>query len=75
MARKNNTSTTNSKKQEWPKIQKGSHSIRTEYEDGTVTFEHDWKALQKDITETLTEYENSVKVATTKTKRKKKDES
>ena len=60
---------------QWPKVTKGSHSIRTEYEDGTIVFEQDWDALQKDVKNALTEYENSVKVTTTITKRKKKNES
>lgn len=60
----------------WPKIIKGSHSIRTEYEDGRVEFETDWEALKRDVQNALTEYENSIKVkqTETKTKRKKKNE-
>jgi len=30
----------------WPKITVGSHSTRTEYEDGRVDFVTDWDALQ-----------------------------
>lgn len=43
----------------WPKIIKGSHSVRTEYEDGRVDFETDWEALKRDVQNALTEYEKS----------------
>lgn len=58
----------------WPKVIKGSHSVRTEYEDGRVEFVSDWEALKKDVQNALTEYENSVKVTATKQKRKSKNE-
>jgi|688.fasta_scaffold07231_18 hypothetical protein len=56
----------------WPKIIQGSHSTRTEYEDGRVEFVTDWDALQKDVHNALTEYENSVKLKKSKTSKVKK---
>ena len=59
----------------WPKVIQGSHSTRTEYEDGRVDFVIDWDLLKRDVQNALTEYENSVKVnITPTTKRKKKNE-
>lgn len=45
------------KKAEWPKVTVGSHSTRTEYEDGRVDFVTDWEALQKDVREAIAAYE------------------
>jgi hypothetical protein len=56
----------------WPKIIQGSHSTRTENEDGRVEFVTDWDALQKDVHNALTEYENSVKLKKSKTSKVKK---
>jgi hypothetical protein len=58
----------------WPKIQQGSHLIVKTFEDGKTELVWDDAALLEDVQKALTEYENSVKVTTTKTKRKKKDE-
>jgi hypothetical protein len=41
----------------WPKITIGSHSTRTEYEDGRVEFVTDWEALQRDVKEAIASYE------------------
>lgn len=49
-------------KEIWPKVTVGSHSIRTEYEDGRVDFVTDWEALKRDVHNALTEYESSAKV-------------
>ena len=59
----------------WPKIIKGSHSTRTEYENGQIEFVTDWDALQIDVRNALTKNEMSVKVvknkiSTTKSLRK-----
>jgi len=62
-------------KETWPKVIVGSHSTRTEHEDGRVEFVTHWDELTRDVQNALTEYENSVKVNTVKTtKRKKKNE-
>jgi hypothetical protein len=58
----------------WPKIQQGSHLTVKTFEDGKTELVWDDAALLEDVQKALTEYENSVKVTTTKTKRKKKDE-
>lgn len=55
---------TRKKKDEWPKITVGSHSTRTEYEDGRVDFVTDWDALQRDVREALASVENNDNVAT-----------
>lgn len=41
----------------WPKVTVGSHSTRTEYEDGRVEFVTDWEALKRDVSQALREYE------------------
>lgn len=48
-------------KEVWPKVIQGSHSTRTEYEDGRVDFVTDWDALQRDVREALAAYELSQK--------------
>ncbi len=45
-------------KEIWPKVIQGSHSTRTEYEDGRVEFVTDWKALQRDVREAIASVEN-----------------
>ncbi len=55
MARKKKEETT----EVWPKVIQGSHSTRTEYEDGRVEFVTDWDALQRDVREAIAEYERS----------------
>jgi hypothetical protein len=57
-----------------PTIVKGSHLTVTTYPDGRTELIWDDEALLRDVQKALTEYENSVKVNTTKTKRKKKNE-
>ncbi len=44
-------------KETWPKITVGSHSTRTEYEDGRVELVTDWDALQRDVREAIAAYE------------------
>ena len=41
----------------WPKVTVGSHSTRTEYEDGRVDFVTDWEALKRDVQEAIADYE------------------
>ena len=41
----------------WPKIIVGSHSTRTEYEDGRVELVTDWEALQRDVREAIASVE------------------
>jgi hypothetical protein len=53
-------------------VVKGSHLTVTTFSDGSTKLEWDDAALLRDVQKALTEYENSVKVNTTKTKRKKK---
>jgi hypothetical protein len=62
------------KEQDLSSVVKGSHLTVTTFLDGSTKLEWDDAALLKDVQKALTEYENSVKVTTTKTKRKKKDE-
>lgn len=45
------------KKNVWPKVTVGSHSTRTEYEDGRIDFVTDWEALSRDVKEAIAEYE------------------
>lgn len=66
--------TTGSAKIVLPKVEKGSHLTVTTYPDGRTELEWDDEALLRDVQKALTDYENSVKVNTTKTKRKKKNE-
>lgn len=61
-------------KEVWPKVIRGSHSTRTEYEDGRVEFVTHWDELARDVRNALTEYENSIKLNKPKTKRTKKNE-
>lgn len=49
-------------KEKWPKVIEGSHSVRTEYEDGRVEFVTDWDALKRDVTQALREWENKQRV-------------
>jgi hypothetical protein len=58
----------------WPKMNQGSHLTVKTFEDGRTELIWNDEALLRDVQKALTEYENSVKVNTTKTKRKKKDE-
>lgn len=44
----------------WPKVTVGSHSTRTEYEDGRVELVTDWEALQRDVREAIASVENKV---------------
>lgn len=77
MARKKKTEVTESANVPiggWPKINQGSHLTVKTFEDGKTELIWDDEALLRDVQNVLTEYENSVKVNTTKTKRKKKDE-
>ncbi len=53
MARKKKEETT----EVWPKVIQGSHSTRTEYEDGRVEFVTDWEALQRDVREAIASVE------------------
>lgn len=56
----------------WPKVIQGSHSTRTEYEDGRVEFVSDWDALQRDVKEALANVENKTEEIKPKNIRKKK---
>lgn len=58
----------------WPKVTVGSHSTRTEYEDGRVELVTDWEALQRDVRAAILEYESNISaVETTPKTRKKKN--
>ncbi len=55
----------------WPKVIQGSHSTRTEYEDGRIEFVTDWEALQRDVREAIasvetTQGEENVKIKKTR---------
>ena len=65
MARKKKEDTT-----VWPKVIQGSHSTRTEYEDGRVEFVTDWDALVRDVREAIASVE-TVSEPQPKKKRKK----
>lgn len=54
----------------WPKIIQGSHSTRTEYEDGRVEFVTDWDALQRDVREAIASVEGKTEEKP-KTRKKK----
>lgn len=56
----------------WPKVIQGSHSTRTEYEDGRVEFVTDWDALQRDVREAIASVENKTEEVKPKSIRKKK---
>lgn len=59
----------------WPKVTVGSHSTRTEYEDGRVDFTWDWEALQRDVREAIASVEgNTPEEVKPKRTRKKKEE-
>ena len=62
MPRPKKTVTTETKpkktKEKWPKIIEGSHSVRTEYEDGRVEFVTDWELLKRDVSQALRQWEN-----------------
>jgi hypothetical protein len=62
------------KEQDLSSVVKGSHLTVITLSDGKTVLEWDDDALLRDVQKALTEYENSVKVNTTKTKRKKKNE-
>ena len=51
------------KEEVWPKVTIGSHSVRKEYEDGSVEFHTDWEALKRDVSQALHEYEQKKLVA------------
>lgn len=57
---------------EWPKVTIGSHSVRTEYEDGRVEFVTDWEALQRDVREAILKYESNIPAVQTETRTGKK---
>lgn len=42
----------------WPKVERGSHTTRTVYEDGTVTLETHWEDLERDVRQALAAFEN-----------------
>jgi len=54
----------------WPKVTVGSHSTRTEYEDGRVEFITDWEALQRDVREAIASVEGKIEEKP-KTRKKK----
>jgi len=55
-------------KDTWPKVTVGSHSTRTEYEDGRVEFVTDWDALQRDVREAIASYESRMNCETPEVK-------
>lgn len=52
------------KKVKWPKVTVGSHSTRTEYEDGRVDFITDWEALKRDVRDAIASYESRMNCET-----------
>jgi hypothetical protein len=66
MARKKKEETTES----WPKVTIGSHSTRTEYEDGRVDFVWDWEALQRDVREAIASVETKLEEKPKRTRKK-----
>jgi hypothetical protein len=63
---------TRKKKEEtWPKVIVGSHSTRTEYEDGRVDFVWDWEALQRDVREAIASVEGKTKEKPKRTRKAK----
>lgn len=59
-------------KEIWPKVIQGSHSLRTEYQDGRIEFVTDWDALTRDVKQALLEYESTIPVSDTKVEKIKK---
>ena len=55
----------------WPKVIHGSHSIRTEYEDGRVDFVWDWEALQRDVREAIASVEGKTEEKPKRTRKAK----
>ncbi len=55
----------------WPKVIQGSHSTRTEYEDGRVEFVTDWDALQRDVREAIASVENKTEEKPKRTRKAK----
>lgn len=63
---------TRKKKEEtWPKVTVGSHSTRTEYEDGRVDFVWDWEALQRDVREAIASVEGKTEEKPKRTRKAK----
>ena len=54
----------------WPKVIVGSHSTRTEYEDGRVDFVTDWDALARDVREAIASVENKTEEKPKRTRKK-----
>ena len=54
----------------WPKVTVGSHSTRTEYEDGRVELVTDWEALQRDVREAIASVENKTQATPKRTRKK-----
>ena len=54
----------------WPKVTVGSHSTRTEYEDGRVDFVTDWDALARDVREAIASVENKTEEKPKRTRKK-----
>lgn len=54
----------------WPKVTIGSHSTRTEYEDGRIDFVTDWDALQRDVREAIASVENKTEDKPKRTRKK-----
>lgn len=57
---------------QWPKITVGSHSTRTEFQDGRVDFVIDWEALSRDVAAATTVVTSEPIEIKPKTKRSKK---
>jgi len=54
----------------WPKVTVGSHSTRTEYEDGRVELVTDWEALQRDVREAIASVESKTEEKPKRTRKK-----
>lgn len=59
MARKKKNDESVTATEVWPKVTEGSHSTRTEYEDGRVEFVTHWEALERDVRDAIRAYETT----------------
>jgi len=55
----------------WPKVTIGSHSVRTEYQDGRVDFVWNWEALQRDVRDAIASVENKTEEKPKRTRKAK----
>ena len=54
----------------WPKVIEGSHSTRTEYEDGSVDFTIYWDQLAKDVSAAIATVGQPIKKKRNRPKKK-----